>query len=187
MRKRLIYSLSLLFLLFSLGAGITMLYTYRITQDLESVITLHRIEIIRQSFVINIQTVQSNLYATGTIFGKELDTIVDNVSAMDASVKNCLSCHHEQEMTDRLVKVNEMVEQYKEALKIANENVVTANDRIKKATEDIQVVAEERNEMAKKYNKMATDFNELATKWNTQQQELQKLATNTPAPPQPKK
>jgi methyl-accepting chemotaxis protein len=116
MRKRLIYSLSLLFLLFSLGAGITMLYTYRITRDLESVITLHRIEIIRQSFVINIQTVQSNLYATGTIFGKELDTIVDNVSAMDASVKNCLSCHHEKEMTDRLVKVNEMVEQYKEAI-----------------------------------------------------------------------
>jgi len=116
MRKRLIYSLSLLFLLFSLGAGITMLYTYRITSDLESVITLHRIEIIRQSFVINIQTVQSNLYATGTVFGKELDTIVDNVSAMDSSVKNCLSCHHEKEMTDRLKKVNEMVEQYKEAI-----------------------------------------------------------------------
>ena len=116
MRKRLIYSLSLLFLLFSLGAGITMVYTYRITKDLESVITLHRIEIIRQSFVINIQTVQSNLYATGTVFGKELDTIVDNVSAMDESVKKCLSCHHNREMTDRLVKVNEMVEQYKEAI-----------------------------------------------------------------------
>ena len=116
MRKRLIYSLSLLFLLFSLGAGITMIYTYRITKDLESVITLHRIEIIRQNFVINIQTVQSNLYATGTVFGKELDTIVDNVSAMDESVKKCLSCHHDREMTDRLVKVNEMVEQYKESI-----------------------------------------------------------------------
>ena len=116
MRKRLIYSLSLLFLLFSLGAGIAMLYTYRITKDLQSVITLHRIEIIRQNFVINIQTVQSNLYATGTIFGKELDTIVDNVSIMDAAVKNCLSCHHDKEMTDRLIKVNDMVEQYKEAI-----------------------------------------------------------------------
>jgi len=116
MRKRLIYSLSLLFLLFSLGAGIAMLYTYRITKDLESVITLHRIEIIRQNFVINIQTVQANLYATGTIFGKELDTIVGNVSAMDASVKNCLSCHHNKEMTARLIKVNELVEQYKEAI-----------------------------------------------------------------------
>ena len=89
--------------------------------------------------------------------------------------------------TNQVSSLESSVEQYKEALKIANENVVTANDRIKKATEDIQAVAEERNEMAKKYNKMATDFNELANKWNTQQEELQKLATNTPAPPQPKK
>ena len=116
MRKRLIYSLSLLFLLFSIGSGIAMLYSHSITKDLESVITLHRIEIIRQNFVINIQNVQSNLYATGTIFGKELDTIVNNVSAMDESIKNCLTCHHEKEMTNRLIKVNEMVEQYKEAI-----------------------------------------------------------------------
>jgi len=116
MRKRLIYSLAMLFLLFSLGASIAMVYTYRITKDLESVITLHRIEIIRQNFVINIQTVQSNLFATGTIFGKELDIIVENVSAMDASVKGCLGCHHDKEMTDRLVKVNDMVEQYKDAI-----------------------------------------------------------------------
>ncbi|NJD56717.1 MAG: HAMP domain-containing protein [Nitrospirae bacterium] len=116
MRRRLIYSLAMLFLLFSLGASIAMVYTYRITHDLESVITLHRIEIIRQNFVINIQTVQSNLFATGTIFGKELDTIVENVSAMDTSVKGCLGCHHDKEMTDRLIKVNDMVEQYKEAI-----------------------------------------------------------------------
>lgn len=89
--------------------------------------------------------------------------------------------------TNQLNSLESSVEQYKEALKIANENVVTANDRIKKATEDIQAVAEERNEMAKKYNKMATDFNELATKWNKQQEELMTLATNKPAPPQPKK
>jgi chromosome segregation ATPase len=89
--------------------------------------------------------------------------------------------------TNQLSTLESSVEQYKEALKIANENVVTANDRIKKATEDINAVAEERNEMAKKYNKMATDFNELASKWNTQQQELQQMATNKPAPPQPKK
>lgn len=89
--------------------------------------------------------------------------------------------------TNQVTSLESSVEQYKEALKIANENVVTANDRIRKATEDIKVVAEERNEMALKYNKMATDFNELANKWNAQQQELMKMATNTPAPPQPKK
>ena len=116
MKKRLIYSLASLFLLFTLGAALSMLYTYRISHDLESVINLHRIEIVRQSFVINIQNVQSNLYATGTIFGKELDTIVDNVSAMDESIQNCLNCHHNPEMTERLNNVHNVVEQYKDAI-----------------------------------------------------------------------
>lgn len=115
MRKRLIYSLSLLFLIFSLGAGLSMLYTYKISHDLESVINLHRIEIVRQ-IVINIQNVQSNLYATGTAFGKEVDTIVDDVSAMDDSILNCLNCHHNPEMTDRLNNVHNVVGQYKDAI-----------------------------------------------------------------------
>jgi signal transduction histidine kinase/HAMP domain-containing protein len=116
MRKRFIYSLVLLFLIFSLGAGLTMVYIYRVTSNLQSVIGLHRIEIIRQNFVINTQTVQSNLYTTGTVFGKELDVIVDNVTALDESAHSCLSCHHSNEMTTRLKEVEAMVEQYKEAI-----------------------------------------------------------------------
>jgi methyl-accepting chemotaxis protein len=114
--KRLIYSLSLLFLLFLLGATLTMIYTYRATENLQSVIKLHRIEIIRQNFVINIQTVQSSLFTTGTIFGEELDDIVNKVSAMDESISSCLGCHHTQDMTNRLEDVHDMIQQYKEAI-----------------------------------------------------------------------
>jgi signal transduction histidine kinase/HAMP domain-containing protein len=116
MRRRLIYSLSLLFLLFSLGTVLSMLSTHRITRDLETVITLHRIEIIRQNFVINVQSVQSNLYATGTMFGKELDTIVTNVTAMDDSIHRCLECHHSEDMTGKLKTVHDIVQEYKEAI-----------------------------------------------------------------------
>ncbi|HAM53630.1 MAG TPA: hypothetical protein DCP92_24160 [Nitrospiraceae bacterium] len=116
MKKRLIYAFALLFFLFSLGSGLTMVYIYRVTSDLQSVINLHRIEIIRQNLVINTQTVQSNLYTTGTVFGKELDVIVENVSALDNSVHGCSSCHHSKEMTERLKEVEKNVEQYKEAL-----------------------------------------------------------------------
>lgn len=116
MKKKLIYSLSLLFLLFLIGAVLTMIYTYRATDDLESVIKLHRIEIIRQNFVINIQTVQTSLFTTGTIFGKELDDVVNKVSAMDNSIESCLGCHHAQAMTKRLEDVHSMIQQYKEAI-----------------------------------------------------------------------
>ncbi len=116
MRKKLIYSLSLLFILFTIGTVLTTVYTYSITKDLESVISLHRVEIIRQTLVISAQTVQGNLYTTGTVFGKELDVIVENVTNLDNSIHGCSSCHHSKEMTERLKKVENMVEQYKEAI-----------------------------------------------------------------------
>ncbi len=116
MRKRLIYSLSLLFLLFSIGIGFTIAYNYNITGNLQSIIHLHRVEIIRQDLVINVQTVQSHLFTTGTVFGKELDVIVDHVTALDESSHGCLNCHHSEEMTVKLKEIEKTVEQYKEAI-----------------------------------------------------------------------
>lgn len=116
MRKRLILSLSLLFLLFSTGVIVSIVYSYKITTDLKTVINLHRVEIIRQNLVINLQTVQSNLYTTGTVFGKELDVIVENVAALDSSIRSCSGCHHSKEMTARLKEVSNMIEQYEDAI-----------------------------------------------------------------------
>ena len=131
MKKRFLYSFSLLFLLFTLGSVLSMRYSYMISRDLESIINLHRIEIIRQSFVINIHNVQSNLYATGTVFGKELDTIVDNVSAMDDSIRNCKKCHHSPEMTARLNNVHSLVDQYEDAISYLVTSTANA-DRIER-------------------------------------------------------
>lgn len=116
MKKRLINYLTILFLLFSAGAGLTIFYTHSITTNLQSIINLHRIEAMRQNLVINTQTVQTNLHTIGTAFGKELDVMVDNVTALDKSVQSCKGCHHSPDMTARLNKTADMVEQYKDAL-----------------------------------------------------------------------
>jgi signal transduction histidine kinase/HAMP domain-containing protein len=116
MRNRLIYSLLTLFALFLIGSGITMLSLYETTTNLESVINLHRVEIIRQDLVINAQTVQTHLYTFGTVFGQELDVIVDNVLDLDESAHSCLGCHHTEEIEKRLIEVGDIVEQYKDAL-----------------------------------------------------------------------
>lgn len=116
MKKRLIYSLSLLFLFFITGVGISILHTHNVTKSLESIVNLHRIELIRKNLLINLQTVQSNLYTIGTAFGKELDVIVENVSAMDSSIQSCTGCHHSEEMTARLKETGEIIEHYKAAI-----------------------------------------------------------------------
>ncbi|MDA8174361.1 MAG: ATP-binding protein [Nitrospiraceae bacterium] len=116
MKKRLIYSLSLLFLLFTLGSMATIYYIYRTTSNLKTVIKLHRGEIIRQNLVISAKTVQTDLYTTHTAFGKNVDEIVSNMEDLDRSVHTCLGCHHTPEMTRRLQDMNHLLEDYKEAL-----------------------------------------------------------------------
>jgi signal transduction histidine kinase len=116
MRKKIIYSLLLLFVMFTLGAGITILYLYKTTSNLQSIINLHRVEIIRQDLVIRAQTVQSHLYSFGTSFGQELDVIVENVIDLDKSSHKCLQCHHNREMSQKLEGMVSLVQQYQDAL-----------------------------------------------------------------------
>lgn len=116
MRNRIIFSLLTLFALFLAGAGITMLHLYKTTSNLESVINLHRVEIIRQNLVISAQTVHRHLYTMGTVFGPELDVIVDNVINLDESVHNCLGCHHKDEISTKLTELIDLVEEYKDSL-----------------------------------------------------------------------
>lgn len=116
MKKIFIYSLSLLFLFFLAGVGLSIYHIYKVHKDLRTIIDLHRIELIRKDFLINLQTVQGNLYTTGSVFGKELDIIVENVSAMDYSIKRCMGCHHSEDITARLMELSENIEQYKEAI-----------------------------------------------------------------------
>lgn len=116
MKRRLIISLAILFLLFTAGVGVTVFYIYTVTKELETVISLHRVEIIRQNLVINAQTVQSHLYTIGTAFGSEVDVIVEHVSDLDRSVQTCMGCHHSEELRAKLQDLSNILEQYKDAL-----------------------------------------------------------------------
>ena len=116
MKKRLIYSLFLLFTLFTLGSTLTILYIYRTTFSLRTLIALHRVEIIRQNLVISVQTVQTDIYTIGTPSNTGVDEIVRNVIHLDRSVDICLGCHHTPQMTARLTQMDQLTENYKDAL-----------------------------------------------------------------------
>ncbi len=116
MRKKIILSMFFLFLLFTIGAIVTMFYILRITSRLDTLITLHQVEILRQDLVINVQTVQTHLYTIGTSFGKELDIIVENVGTLDNAIRKCSECHHNPELTSKIHTIKNLTDQYKEAL-----------------------------------------------------------------------
>ena len=116
MKKKIIAAFLMLFLLF-LGGIITTLHIInKTTANLTALLLLHKVEVIRQDLVINVQTVQSNLYTIGTSFGKELDIIVDNVLKLRDRAQTCSDCHHEEKMAREISNLQKLTEQYKDAL-----------------------------------------------------------------------
>jgi signal transduction histidine kinase len=116
MQKKIIIAFLLLFLLFLAGTATTLHIINKTTANLTALLLLHKVEVIRQDLVINVQTVQSNLYTVGTSFGKELDIIVDNVLKLRDRARTCSDCHHEVRMEKEIHNLQELTEQYKEAL-----------------------------------------------------------------------
>ena len=116
MKKKIIFAFFLLFLLFLAGVVTTLHIINKTTANLTALLLLHKVEVIRQDLVINVQAVQSNLYTIGTSFGKELDIIVDNVLTLRERAKTCSDCHHEQAIENEIVHLQELTEQYKDAL-----------------------------------------------------------------------
>ena len=116
MKKKIILSLLALFIFFTIGAAISVLYITNTTSELNRIIELHQVEQLRRSLVINLQTVQSSLYTINTPFANELDSIVDDVMSLEETARKCSSCHHPRELVDRIVKMQSLISDYESHL-----------------------------------------------------------------------
>ncbi len=83
MNKRIIAYLSLLFIVFSAGVLISMLYINFTTSQLTKIIDLHSVEIMRQDLIIKIQNVEQDLLTVHTDLSRKLDKVVSNVGDLD--------------------------------------------------------------------------------------------------------
>ncbi|TAN38467.1 MAG: HAMP domain-containing protein [Nitrospirae bacterium] len=116
MKQRIIAFLSLLFIVFTTGAAISMLYIAYTTTELKKIITLHGIEILRQDLIIKIQNVEQDLLTVHTELGKNLDKIVLNVTDLDNAINNCRGCHHSPLITQKLGQIKSNIERFETSL-----------------------------------------------------------------------
>lgn len=116
MKKRIVAFLSLLFIVFTLGSAISMLYITLTTTELKKIITLHSIEIMRQDLIIKIQNVEQDLLTVHTELGRRLDTIVENVTDLDQAINRCAGCHHSPLVTKKLGEIVSYVNKFETSL-----------------------------------------------------------------------
>jgi signal transduction histidine kinase/HAMP domain-containing protein len=116
MKNRIIAFLSVLFAVFTVGAVISMLYIAFTTSQLQEIITLHNVEILRQDLIIKIQSVEQDLLTVHTELGSRLDEIVSNVTDLDKSINHCTQCHHSPLMTQKLHDVRGLIDRFETSL-----------------------------------------------------------------------
>ena len=116
MKKRIAISLFAIFLFFSIGVAVAVLYISNTTSELNRIIGMHEVEQLRRSLVINLQTVQSDLYTVHTSLGQNINSIVENVTELDKSASECSMCHHTPEINSSLEDIQTTIKEYENAI-----------------------------------------------------------------------
>ncbi|MBI5407738.1 MAG: EAL domain-containing protein [Nitrospirae bacterium] len=116
MKRKIVISLLALLLFYAIGAGVSMLYITDNTEEMSYIIKLHQVEQLRRSLVINVQSVQSDLYKVNTPFANNMDSVVENMVSLENAAQQCTSCHHPPRLTDRIIRIQSLIKDYQNAL-----------------------------------------------------------------------
>jgi PAS domain S-box-containing protein len=116
MKKKILLALGIFSVIFVAG-GIYIIATIEIsTSQLDHLIMLHQVEILREHLLINLRSVQSDLLLLKTRHKRDIDTIIANVKGMDGVVESCFDCHHSEDVRKRLTDLRSRVDEYKHSL-----------------------------------------------------------------------
>jgi PAS domain S-box-containing protein len=116
MKRRIIIGLSIFAVIFFVGG---LYIAYSITQatgTLDRLIVLHQVEILREHLLLEIKKVQADLNLKNTRYARSVDTVVNDVRTMERVSQFCFSCHHTEEVLNRLHDMARQIEMYKQAL-----------------------------------------------------------------------
>jgi signal transduction histidine kinase len=84
--------------------------------EVDRLLTLHRVEILRGHYLLQIKKVQSDLVLEGTPHSRTPDRVLADVTALSKLIDTCFECHHDGGATERLGAMKEQTERYREAL-----------------------------------------------------------------------
>jgi PAS domain S-box-containing protein len=116
MKKKLFIASGLVCLIF-LAGGIYIITTIeKSSKELDNLIRLHQVEILREHLLIQIKNVQSDLYLMGTRYEQGPKAVMTNVDHLSRVAVTCFDCHHRDSVVRRLKNLNGNIESYKNSV-----------------------------------------------------------------------
>lgn len=119
MKKKITLAFALIILIF-LAAGSYIISTMQTaTVDLDRLITLHQVEILREHLMLQIQEVQTDLILQETPYASDAGEMAQNIRNLERISATCTDCHHSSAVTGRIDRLLGDVGQFKAALEVS--------------------------------------------------------------------
>ncbi len=116
MKRKIFIGFSILTTLLIAGG----LYITRSIDDviwkLETIITLHQVEILRKNLLTDVKAVQQDLLLKDSPHATKVDTFIQHGEQMLDEVEGCFDCHHDDPAESQLTTLHEEIQLYQKSL-----------------------------------------------------------------------
>jgi PAS domain S-box-containing protein len=116
MKKKIFIVVGLVCLMLMAGGIYIIIAIETATSELDHLIKLHQVEILREHLLIQINNVQSDLYLMGTRYANSPEKIEADINNLQRISITCFDCHHTANVIQRLKNLNTGVAFYKNSI-----------------------------------------------------------------------
>jgi two-component system sensor histidine kinase AtoS len=116
MKVKLIILLSMSILLAVVGGTYLLATSERRMAEFDHLLMMHEVEILRGQLLLDIRTVEAALYSQSSRHPEGLEAIIGHVKKMEATMKSCFECHHEDSVNARLYDLDDQISDFSHAL-----------------------------------------------------------------------
>jgi len=112
MKKKIFIASGIVCLIFLMGGVYIITTIKKSTAELDNLIRLHQVEILREHVLFQIKNAQTDLILIGTRYEKRPDEMLANLSTLKRVSVACFDCHHQAGVVQRLKVLNDTVATY---------------------------------------------------------------------------
>ena len=116
MKKKIFTGFIVLSICFTMGGVYITRSIDRVILKLETIITLHQVEILRKTLLTDVKAAQQDLLLKGSPHATAVDAFLQHGEEMGRQVEACFDCHHDAPTEDRLEELRTEILVYQTAL-----------------------------------------------------------------------
>jgi two-component system sensor histidine kinase AtoS len=119
MKKKIIILLSIACIFALIGGAYLLIEISSMESSFRHLVMLHRVEGLREDLLLNIRSVETDLFSQSTMLPESPDSVEIHVKKMRDSIQLCTGCHHEERVLRRLEDLQLRTDKYSAAVKVA--------------------------------------------------------------------